>query len=228
MLCLGSLRNLGNEKGRAPVQTGAGKFRIMLDSRELLAYIRLLQVGRPRLPAGLGTVHEARHAKGLQPRESLATGHVCLRLPTSRSDRIDPSTEATGGDDGGHSSAHHWRCVRAGKDHRTLLPTCPRRGGAAPACQGVCRAGDGPDGNHLVRPRSRQGTSSTQYVWARAAWHAAADSAVVDPRGRDEGFLDSRRPALVSSAGPQVSTARRRRPRDLAQPSAAVQEGDKR
>lgn len=213
----------------------------MLDSRELLAYIRLLQVGRPRLPAGLGAVHEARHKRGFQPREPLATGHVCLRLPTSRSGRIDPSTEATGGDDGGHPSAHHCRCVRAGKDHRTLLPTCPRRGGAAPACPGVCRAGDGPDGNHLVRPRSRQGTSSTQYALARAARHTTADSrpfhgmtaagarsAGPDPRGRDEGFLDSRRPALDSSAGPQVSTARRRRPRDLAQPDAAVQEGDKR
>jgi len=207
----------------------------MLDSRDSLAYIRILQDGRPRLPAGLGTVQEARHRRRLWPRESLATGHVCLRLPTSRSGRVGAST-----DDGrrrrGITSTHHSRCVRLGMDHRMLLPTCPRRGGADPRVSRSCRAGNDPDGNHLVRPRSRQGTSSsTKRFGSRRAG--------TPPRGTGPGGRGPRVPgravwmrdSWIHGGPPSCRGRARRLPQHaavarggLAQPAAAVQEGDKR
>jgi len=213
----------------------------MLDSRESLAYIRILRDGWPRLPTDRGTVQEARQTRRLPSTEPLATGHVCLRLLTFRSGRIDPST-----DDGrtrrGTTSTHHRRCVRPGKRDRRLFPTCPLRGGLDHREPRNGRAGEDPDGNHLVRPRCRQGTSSLLMGWARAdrarcrrscaaPWHASRGPGEVggNPvavQTRDSWIHGG--PFSRRGRGPQVSTACRRRPGGFAQPAAAVQEGDKR
>jgi hypothetical protein len=69
----------------------------------------------PRQSAG-GTPKERAPAA-----EPLARGHVCLRLPTSRSGRIHPSTDVGRGRRG-MTSTHQCGCVKARNDHRATLP----------------------------------------------------------------------------------------------------------
>ena len=185
-----------------------------------------------------------RHAKqkGSRPRSlwrQATSAFACL----SPDPVVVPLPRKMGGDDGGTTSTHHRRCVRPREDHRMLFPTCPRRGGCTTARLGIAGRGMAPRGITLRDLAVRREPHLYPAVRFAPGRRAAASLSSLEPclaRGRSDVLAqdcamemgdsgtDGYPCPRAGSRGPQASTARRRRPRGLAQPAAAVQEGDKR
>jgi hypothetical protein len=110
----------------------------MLDSRQTLAYIRILQGGWPRCqPTSAQCRRHARQERSYpgRPWREATSAFACL----PRDWVVFTLPRTMGGDDGGTTSTQQRRCVMAGLGHCAIRPASPARGGctaARPGCAG--------------------------------------------------------------------------------------------